>query len=284
MTFIKFARFDIEHGVLMRWRQLLLTVLFSFLAGLLHLLSLRVYELVHPDYLELRPLMGDFLLTIFGGCSANAIQETGVNFQVPFLWLAYVCWMLFLVLRYPLEELNGMGKHQLILSGQRSAWWFSKCIWVGAETTASFLAVCLGACLAGVPVRAKCSLGVNSYLFAELSLSQTGLNPPPWNLFGLLAANLCVLIALGMAQMLLSLYLKPMYAYLIVVAYLLLSTYFDHPLFLGNYLMAARSSCLLQTGYDYVTGCLVGLWLAVVIAILGWCCFENYDILGRDEP
>ena len=102
MMFINFVKFDIDNGIIKHWRQILLTLLFSFLAGILHLLSLRVYELVHPEYLELRPLTGDFLITIFGGCKSNDIQEAGIAFQVPFLWMAYVCWMLFLVLRYPL--------------------------------------------------------------------------------------------------------------------------------------------------------------------------------------
>lgn len=282
MTFIKFVRFDIINGVIKRWRQFLLTMLFSFLAGILHFLSLRVYELVHPDYLELHPFIGDFLITIFGGCSSNAIQETGIRFQVPFLWMAYVCWMMFLVLRYPLEELNGIGKHQLILSGRRSSWWFSKCTWICIETAVSFFSVCLGVSLAGQIVNAKWSFFVNSYMADELGFSRADLLNSPWNITGLLASNLCVLIAIGILQMLLSLYIKPMYAYLLMVAYLLSSTYFDGSLFLGNYMMGARSGCLLENGYDFGVGCIVSLWFGSLVSIVGWCCFEKYDILGRD--
>lgn len=281
MMFIKFVKFDIDNGIIKHWRQILLTLLFSFLAGILHLLSLRVYELIHPEYLELRPLTGDFLITIFGGCKSNDIQEAGIAFQVPFLWMAYVCWMLFLVLRYPLEELEGIGKHQLVLSGRRSLWWFSKCIWICLEIVVSFIAVYIGNFLAGLFVNTKCSFLVNSYMVDELNFSRIGLVSLPWNIIGLLVSNICILMAITIAQMLLSLYIKPMYAYLLMVAYLLSSTYFDTPFFLGNYMMGARSNCFFESGYDCSMGCIVGLWLASLISIVGWCCFEKYDILGQ---
>lgn len=283
MTFIKFVRFDIHNGIIKNSRPIILTLIFSFMGGLLHILSLRVYELVHPDYLQLPPLAGDFLITVFGGCRANAMQESGIMFQVPFLWITYVCWMLFLVLRYPLENLNGIGKHQLILARQRSAWWFSKCIWILLETAVSFGAVCAGVCTAGFLRGAEPSLNVNSYMAAEIGINGLAQSPQPWHIAGLLASNLCILAALGILEMLLSLYLKSMYAYLLAASYCLASTYFDAPYFVGNYMMGARSSSFLASGYDWGIGCIIGLWLAALAAIAGWYCFEYYDILGQDE-
>ena len=81
--FFKFIRFDIKNGVLKQYKAVILTFLFSFLAAGLHALSLRAYELVHPEYLNIQPTIGDFMITIFAGCRENAAQEMGMSFQVP---------------------------------------------------------------------------------------------------------------------------------------------------------------------------------------------------------
>lgn len=75
MMFFKFIRFDIKNGILRQYNAVLLTFLFSFLAAGLHALSLRVYELVHPEYLDIQSTIADFMITVFAGCRENAAQE-----------------------------------------------------------------------------------------------------------------------------------------------------------------------------------------------------------------
>ena len=280
--FFKFIRFDIKNGVLKQYKAVILTFLFSFRAAGLHALPFRAYELVHPEYLNIQPTIGDFMITIFAGCRENAAQEMGMSFQVPFLWMAYICWMLLLTLRYPLEELAGIGKQLLILSRKRSYWFFSKCIWVCAYTIVSFVAMCLGITVMGLLCGASLSFDVNEYLATEVSFISPYLKPAPWNIASLIASNLVTLIALGIVQFVVSLFLKPLYSYLLIVGYALACTYVSSPLLVGNYMMGARSSSITSEGYAPPVGIIISVWLAVVAAIIGWLRFSNYDILGKE--
>lgn len=282
MMFFKFVRFDIKNGVVKQYRVVLLTFLFSFLAAGLHALSLRAYELVHPEYLDIQPTLADFLITVFAGCRENAAQEMGMSFQVPFLWMAYICWMLLLTLRYPLEELAGIGKQLLVLSRKRGYWFFSKCVWVCVYTIVSFIAMCLGIAAMGIICGANFSFDVNEYLATEVGFISPYLKPAPWNITMLTVSNLITLVALGVVQFTLSLFLKPLYSYLLIVGYALSCTYISSPFLVGNYMMGARSASIAIGGYDPLEGILVSVWLAAVAAIIGWLRFGNYDILGKE--
>ena len=282
MMFFKFIRFDIKNGILRQYNAVLLTFLFSFLAAGLHALSLRVYELVHPEYLDIQSTIADFMITVFAGCRENAAQEMGMSFQVPFLWMAYICWMLLITLRYPLEELAGIGKQLLVLSRKRSYWFFSKCVWICIYTSVSFIAMGVGITAMGLLCGANLSFDVNEYLAAEVNFISPYLKPAPWNIASLVVPNLKTLLALGVVQFAVSLFLKPLYAYLLIVGYALACTYISSPFLVGNYMMGARSASITTAGYIPLEGIFISIWLAVVAAIIGWLRFSNYDILGKE--
>ncbi|MDD2992829.1 MAG: hypothetical protein PHG73_04715 [Pygmaiobacter sp.] len=279
MMFYKFLRFDFKNGILHQWKTFACTGVLFFLGAALHCLTLRVLSITRPEYLQTPPTVGDYMITVFAGVRAHAAQEMGSSFEMPFLWLFYLCWILFTVLRYPLEELAGVGKHLLVLSRSRTHWWCSKCIWVCASTTFTFAAALLGMALCGVCFGARPSLQVSGYIPTLLNFTSEHMAPEPWDISLLLLANLALLIAAGLVQLTLSLYIKQLYSYLFVVGYLLAGTYLPNKPLLSSYMMGARSSIFLQPGNDPLVGIAAALWLGCISVAIGWYRFSYYDIL-----
>lgn len=134
----------------------------------------------------------------------------------------------------------------------------------------------------GLLCGANLSFDVNEYLAAEVNFISPYLKPAPWNIASLVVTNLITLVALGVVQFAVSLFLKPLYAYLLIVGYALACTYISSPFLVGNYMMGARSASITTAGYIPLEGIFISIWLAVVAAIIGWLRFSNYDILGKE--
>lgn len=282
MTFIKLLRFDLKNGIICKWRDFLKTAILFFIAAGLHFLTLRIFEITRPEYFSVSPTVGDYCLSIFAGSQIDAIQTMGSSFHIPFAWLFYVFWMLYVLLRYPLENLNSMGKHLLVLSRSRTAWWFSKCIWICIGTFFHFVSALAGIITMALLCGAKANFTINSYCPVIFGFFSGNIKDGPWSLIPFLRCSLFVLIALGILQLTLSLFLKPLYSYLMVIAYLLASLYFRGPLFLGNFLMGARSDVFVTSGYSAFYGTLLALFAGVIAVIWGLLKFQTYDILNRE--
>lgn len=73
-------------------------------------------------------------------------------------------------------------------------------------------------------------------------------------------------IALGMVQMTLSLFMKPVFSYICSLVYLLASAYYTSPALLGNYAMVLRSEQVMENGVSPTVGVLYATVLAVLSA------------------
>jgi hypothetical protein len=73
----------------------------------------------------------------------------------------------------------------------------------------------------------------------------------------------------------------PVYGFLLSAVILVSSTYYLHPLFIGNYLMVLRSDRLFSGGVNDVSGSAISLILIVLVTAVNLMIFKKYDILAN---
>lgn len=282
--FCKFFFHDLRAGLADHKGRLLMAFFLFFCLSSYHFLTLRIYELTNPEFFQTPVTTGDYFLSLIGGCGkVEQLPEGGTTFVMPVMWMVFVLWMQFVSLYYPFVDLNGIGKHLLCLSGQKSIWWLSKCLWAVCNALANYLVAFLATVVAGICLGAKPSMEANVYLYQELEMNREFLtSETTWNTVPLFFLLALVLVALTLLQLVLSVAIKPLFSYLLMAGFLFAGSYIQSPALFGNFAMPARSSLLVTTGLSPVSGGLLCLWVIAGSVMLGWVLFDRKDILEGD--
>lgn len=226
----------------------------------------------------------------FGNLMANALAGMEAflpspqePFAFPASWAVTMLLLAYMTLGYPYRDLTGFGQKVLISSGRRLGWWLSKCAWVFMSVIA-FWAVFFGATALTALV-----LGGN----LTLSVSPDIQRVLRWNVLvwfdeGSFAAFLlCVpigTVAMCMAQLCLSLFIRPSLSYLSTFAGLFLAAfYYQIPLLLGNYLMALRTPGVVGSGFPPLAGLVLSLVIIGTSIVMGAWRFSRMDILEKEQ-
>lgn len=204
------------------------------------------------------------------------VKTSNSTFRLPVIWLVFHSYLLFLVSVYPETDFKGFGKKIMLLGNSRELWWLSKCCW-------AISCVCLYYLLLYLAV-----LG-NAFLWKPAShifdMQKTGTIPEPGFLMMhekvLILILLPVLISCVLAciQVFFSLFYKAVPGYLALLTFLILSAYLQHPLLIGNYLMALRNTRITGHGVSTAWGIFIGSILLVLILPCGKKIMKRHDIL-----
>ncbi len=283
--FFKFLWHDMSYGIFSRKKKFLAGFCIFFCLSFYHFLTLRIYEITFPEYFSISSTTADYFMALVGGCGVPEIQEgIDVGLTMPVMWLGFMLWMQFVSLYYPFTDLLGFGKHVMLLSGNRSSWWFSKCLWAVGNTAINYILIFLISTLCGLCTGGKLSLQTNWYVARELNMRLDLLTfEDTKNILPFFFLSLLVLIALSLLQMTLSLAISPMFSYFFLAAYLIAGIYYQNAAFLGNYAMAARSDIYISTGLSAGPGILVALWVIFLNVFLGYLLLGHKDLLGGGE-
>lgn len=282
--FSKFVLHDLHYGVFQQKARLIVTFLMFFCLSSYHFWTLRIFELTNPEYFMQPTTTADYFLSLIGGIGKVSFapgEETG--FVMPVMWMIFVLWMQFTSLYYPFVDLHGIGKQIMAISGKRSIWWLSKCVWAAVNTMVNYLLVFVASTLSGICFGAKFSMQANYYLARELEMRIEHLTTTTtWSIWPVFFLTGAALIAVILFQLTLSIALKPIFSYFILAAYMFAGTYIQSPWLFGNFMMGARSSVLATTGLDPGLGLLLSLWIAAISILAGFFLFNYKDVLGGD--
>ncbi len=214
------------------------------------------------------PGLTDYVFWYFQG-SYPVPEDSDRPPEIPVEWLCIQLYLVFLVGKYSLNDLNKGGKNALIRCPKRSVWWYERCLWSGlcaliyygltmAVMTASFLV------LHGAAALRSCLLSAEDpLLFAACY-----------------AAPLMSMITLALLQHFLSLILRPIYGLILLAAWLMASVFKTSPLLIGNLSMLCRSRYYAGGG-SITLGQVMGMCLALscVSILAGGMYFKRKDIL-----
>ena len=277
MKFKKFVKFDCKHGIGKQWSKYVgAIVLFT-------IFSLSLFSSYLSTPAASRKLsLGDYLFNIWAGMS-EYVPSPDNPIRIPALWMLMLLWMFYLTLYYPYHNLTGIGKQLLIVSGNRYSWWFSKCIWiilcVLTYYSIGFAVTLMWTIFSGGIL----DLTVSKYVLDFLKINQSNMPLGPYRLnVGTLLLPILVTTAICMIQLILSVLIRPIFSYLITVAYLFLSVYFQNSFFIGNYMMAARNTSFSLSGMTPWHGAVIAVFVIIVSIVGGSAIFNKIDIIDRE--
>lgn len=280
--FCKFVRFDLKHGLVKEWKKFLVA-LCAFLA-FFSIYYLRVVaenrNLAAQGEEPLEFTFIDLILSVLGGMK-EFHYEDGEMFLFPAVWIFFFLLLLFYTLRYPTQNLDGIGKSMLILSQNRRVWWLSKCVWCCVYVFVYFLLLYISAFLMGLCLGGRLSFQPSEYAPYALDAGMY-LKSPPWNLIPGLGLVPLVACGVTMLQMILTLWVKPIFAYVVSCVLLLFSAYFANPVLVGNYAMLFRTGIFTEKGFPLWWGFVAATLLIVLSLLVGCFRVERMDILNRE--
>lgn len=274
MKSLKLIMFDIRNGILRYWYRYV-AVFAVFVLSALSLWSTSEISGNSASALTL----GDYFVYVFAGMK-EYIFDPRNPFNFPPLWMFIFLTISYLTLNYPYQDLMGSGKHELIESGSRSVWWYSKCCWVLLSVVLFYAAAALGlvffVLLSGGFLNISVSPTITSIIDFGVDCSSG-----PWDIAPLLTLLPVMTIAVCLIQLMLSLVIKPVPSFLCTVTLLFFSIYFKTNYLPGNYLMVIRSEIFLVSGVSWIYGVVIALVAIIFTVMLGRSVFANADIMEK---
>jgi hypothetical protein len=269
----RYLRSLIRHDLTQGFRQNALK--YVLVAAVFIFLCVVAQDWSHTDQGQRLPLTWpNYALFLIQG-----VPAVGRVAELPILWLLPQVLIALLVVSYPTEDLSGYATQVLYRVGGRGPWWAAKWVWLVATVTA-FYAVAALVATAFAAAAGGLTLTPNPASAAVLNtIDSTAI--PLSSLYALFAVALVTSIALSTAQMVLAVILRPIAAFLLITAYLVLSGVVTGPWLIGDYAMALRNHLVDPRGLNTATMCLIGAGVTVVVAVLGGWFFRRLDLLGR---
>lgn len=273
----KFIFFDIKNGLLYKWKKVIFLLLIPFGIHALFLVKMQAFAKDIFVGAADNITYGDDILNLF--CGMKEYHYTpNIPFIFPALWIFMLLFIAYLVASYPAENLQGIGKNMMALSGNRTTWWLSKSIWLMASIAAFFMVIYVSTFLFALAAHQKITTDVSEYTPLILDFSKEHFVAPPWNIFKDMLSLPLVLLSICFVQMTLSLFIKPLLSFLVVASIIFLSAYFQHPLLIGNYAMLARSAQFADNGLNFWAGIFFLFFLIGLSYFVGWIRLKKMDI------
>ena len=219
----------------------------------------------------------DYLLYLSKG-AVEYQPDLGVKFDIPLIWLMTHLMVAFLVSNYLMEDLYSYGTQVLLRAKNKKLWWFSKCSWLVVTVLAFY---CLEFLSIFLSVKGNTSLQPNLHLNEQLNwLNMSGMHEIDM-ILSVIVLPFLTSLALAMIQMYLSLFLTSIYAFVLVVSYLVLSTYYLNPFFIGNDTMFLRNALLYKNGIHTNMAIVSNICIILCIILIGAVTFNRHEILKR---
>ena len=265
---------DIRCG-LFRWRYLVAALLFVLSA--LHLWDILRFESEKATWM-------DFMIYIFKGSEPLSNLSTLEQLKLPISWIMVLGGCLFLNLDYFLNDMTTTGQQILIRCNSRKGWFLSKCVWIILSCIAYYGIGMIAILFLTISAGGDLSIINNPVLTQEIYLLSEPVAVTSVEAICIgIVLPLLTIIALCMAQMTLSLFMKPIFSFLTCICLLVLAIYVSSPCIIGNGAMTLRTGLMPEKNIDLLAAGLVCTAVTILSIVIGTLRFSRMDILGIEE-
>lgn len=281
MRVSKMIGYDLKNGCLKNIKLILLPIMLEL--GILFLIAQKIseYKMYNANA---QVSVGDIIFYIFGGMEKYVLSAEKV-FEFPVIWMIFFVLILFATSSYPNRNLQGFGNKILVKGQSRIKWWLVKCAWNMACNIIFYFIIFAIACvfcqLNKIPFHMEVNGELQTVLFqldADTTLISNARIP-----FTELLLLFMTSVTICQLQMLLDLWIKPIYSFLCMSALLLISAYAQNNLLIGNYAMLLRHSWINEQGMNCDMGIVVLSIIIVLSVIIGVIRFQHYDIIQEEN-
>lgn len=203
-----------------------------------------------------------------------------IHFVVPATWLVSQIYVLYIVLWYPVKDLNSNGVHLLIRSGNRKIWWISKFCWVLVSVTLYYILL-----FTVTMICVKFKFVNWDYIDALLGLaySTEEIMYSPQQYLKVFLSPLFSSYGYAILELILSIAISPVLSFCAVFILNLLAVFFTSPVLFANLSMLARTDVILGGAIHFNTEMILIAAIVVLGCIIGCFLIENKDLIGEKE-
>ena len=287
MNVYKIIMCDIKEGIIKNKRNIIIPLLCILQCMYAHL-NINMFK-EYNDIKSNSSLL-DLFTEIFHGCDPVGQNiNPDIKIIVPYLWFSIFVFAVFISFDYMHNDLTQFGIQILSRTSKRRFWWISKCAWcylssiwfysIFAITTVVF-AIINGYDIFGTNnVETLNILADRSVVYSYIGIAQLSLK----HILSILLMPLIVISALNMIQMLLCLFIKPMYGYLLIIGVVTFGIISDSPVAISRIGMVTFNNMYFESAYNEVMGILICTAINIICIIIGTVYFKKYDIIPSQD-
>ena len=279
MRFIKLLRYDLEQGFRRAWIRLLIIALVSVTSCIL--LSSKSGMYLEITGVEQKLTYMEYIFFLLGG-NKKYIPNNLEGFEIPITWFLLHIAVMYGTLHFSYRDMDSLGGTILARSEKRISWWFSKCIWNVSYSLCAYLVIYAVISLYCWAKGGSFSLDLSGIVVNDYMKSGGYMDRFPKELSIMtIVLPLLVSICSGLLQMLLTLFMKPMFSFGVMAILMLSASYLRKDILYGSYSIMIRSRYVVEDGANSWVGLGMTMALIVVILVVGAVRFKKYDILRK---
>lgn len=272
-------KYDCRQGILCQWKRyiLLIAVYIVCVAQFIWICERSRYVDTYTS--------ADMVLWMFKRIEkyvpdTHKLVDISAPYILPNIIIAYI------IGNYIIKDLYGYGKNLMVRTGSRVNWWISKCIWCVITVFISY-ALMYAVILAASVVTHSLSLNITPDVCVSimgmdkvLILNYANLD---YMLSSVMLSSVLMSIALSVFQILVTLLISPVIAYMAVMIMIVLAAFVDNPLVITLYCMVIRSRAYMPQGYGVSLAIVIMLIIITACAVAGGLYANNMDIVSKRE-
>lgn len=224
--------------------------------------------------------IGDVLAIILTGMPHLEIRP-GIIPSLPLGWLVLVNVILSASVTYPTADLRRGGGVSVLLSGSRGKWLASKIVWSALTALLAFLAMGVVVIAISVAMGFSLDLSVHREMFDLSGVWLDYLKYVPKSIVPFAAQAVVVMLALVEVQLVLGIFVHPLFAFGLGTSYLVAGCYIEAPEFIGNGLMSARWGLCIANGVPSEPIVAISIGALVLACLLAFRLIRRVDLLER---
>lgn len=273
--FASLLEHDIREGILRQWIYFAVAAVFFSVCLLVFYFEISEY---FKSTQEVYPGIEGFIAYIFAGNKPLDTIEEG-NFSIPFVWIVFHLLLMVLTAFYASNDISNSAAPFMIRVKSKTKWWIGKYCWC-ILTVILYYAMLFIICTLFCLFFSKEFSFVGSIEIYEDFLEVYGTDYNGITLFlNSFVISFCVSLAMSLLLMTATLFVKPIYALIIMIVYLVATVYYCSPFLIYNYSILCRNSEFSQHNINFLEGLIICLVVAIGSFVVGIIKMKRKDIL-----
>lgn len=223
---------------------------------------------------------GDALAVILAGSPHIEIRP-GMIPSIPLGWLVLLGTVLSASVSYPSADLGRAGGASILLSGSRKTWMASKMAWSAMTVLSTFIVMGGVAFVISIVLGFSLDLSLHEEVFKLTGVWMDCLMFVPESILPFVAQAILVTLTFVEVQLVVGLFVHPLFAFGLITAYVVAGCYIEVPVFMGNGLMFARWGFCIANGVPFEPIIAFALATLALACLLSFLLISRVDLLER---
>lgn len=274
-SFLSLLKHDIFEGVLRKWKYFLVAALFFAFVDFVFVHN--VSSLFSSDSPDLKCSITDIILNMFiGNEPFDPAVRKGISLSVT--WFVFHALLFSFIGFYITDDLKKNATSFILRVKSKRQWWTSKFLWC-IITVFAYYALFFVIAIIFAIFWGTASFDASSLIAEEIFEIQV-LDVSVCNIiFSSLLLPMTISVSIAVFEAALSLILKPVYCFLIVICYLAASAFYCSVCLLFNFSMVTRNNFYGVNGVLNQYGALIAIIITIAGYLIGMTLIKNKDIV-----